>query len=146
MPYFSDTSKRRLATCHKDLQILFEEVVVRYDCIVIEGHRGKTRQDKAFNEGKSKLKYPDGNHNAVPSLAVDVAPYVGRARGKIDWKDSAQFNHFAGFVQGLAERLLNEGHIKHRIRWGGDWRMTYTNLKANKFKDLVHFELRKPTK
>ena len=79
-------------------------------------------------------------------MAVDVAPYVGKARGKIDWNDADQFNHFAGFVQGVAERLYNEGAINFWIRWGGDWRRSFTNLKANKFKDLVHFELKKPTK
>lgn len=146
MPYFSSKSKSKLKSCHKDLRLLFEEVVVRYDCIVIEGHRGQKRQDKAFNEGKSKKKYPDGKHNQTPSIAVDVAPYVGRKRGMIDWNDTKQFVHFAGFVQGVAERLLNEKAISHRIRWGGDWRMSYTNLKANKFQDYVHFELIKPNK
>lgn len=143
MPRFSKRSKSRLKTCDNELQTLFNEVVVRYDCTILCGHRGKTAQNKAFNDGFSKLKYPNSNHNKIPSMAVDVAPYVGKARGNIDWKDINQFYHFAGYVRGVAERLLNEGVLTYSLRWGGDWKRTYTQTKKNKFRDLVHFELDK---
>lgn len=110
------------------LQQLFTEVVKTYDCTVLEGHRNEADQNAAFESGKSKLKFPDGKHNGVPSLAVDVAPYP------IDWNNTKRFYHFAGYVQGIAKMK----GIK--IRWGGDWDKDY-DLDDQTFNDLVHFEL-----
>ena len=129
MPKFSKRSLDRLGTCDERLQSIFKEVVKGFDCTVIEGHRGKERQNKAFDEGKSKLRYPKGNHNKVPSTAVDVAPYP------VDWKDRDRFHYFAGYVLGIAKMM------GHTIRFGGDWNMN-TQVKDNNFDDLVHFELR----
>lgn len=127
MPKFSQSSIDKLETCHPDLVKLFNEVVKEFDCIILEGHRGKEDQDKAFREGKSKLPWPKGKHNKLPSEAVDVAPYP------VDWKDRERFIYFAGFVMGRAAEL----GIK--IRWGGDWDGD-KDLKDNSFSDLVHFE------
>ena len=100
-----------------------------FDCTILEGHRGKERQDKAYADGKSKVKYPDGKHNQFPSVAVDVAPYP------IDWSDRDRFHYFGGFVLGVAKQMgMN-------IRWGGDWNQD-TKTKDNKFDDLVHFEIK----
>jgi len=129
MPKFGKTSKFRLGTCEEDLQKLFNEVIKHFDCSVLEGHRGQKEQDKYFNEGKSKLKYPNGRHNAIPSRAVDVIPYP------VDWEDTNRMYYFAGIVKGLA---LSMGIS---IRWGGDWDGD-TEVKDTKFKDLPHFELR----
>lgn len=128
MAEFGRTSRRRLKTCHPLLKHLFQQVVERYDCSILTGHRTKASQNKAVREGKSKLAWPKGNHNKKPSLAVDVAPYP------IDWQNTKRFYHFAGFVQGLA----NELHIP--IRWGGDWDRDF-DLDDQTFNDLVHFEL-----
>jgi len=129
MPRFSKRSLGRLETCDERLQKIFKEVVKGFDCTIIEGHRSKERQNKAFDEGKSKLRYPKGNHNKVPSAAVDVAPYP------IDWSDRERFHYFAGYVLGIAKMM------GHTIRFGGDWNMD-TQVKDNNFDDLVHFELR----
>ena len=129
MPKFGYKSKKRLKTCDEDLVFLFEEVVKYFDCTVLEGHRGKRLQNKYFKEGKSKLQYPDGNHNKIPSFAVDVVPYP------IDWEDRERMTYFAGFVKGIAIMLGIP------IRWGGDWNGN-NDLKDNNFDDLPHFELR----
>lgn len=134
MPRFSRTSLDRLATCHPDLQVLFERVVQHFDCTILEGNRGQAAQDAAFREGKSQLRYPHGKHNGLPSMAVDVAPYP------IDWNDLSRFRYFAGYVQGVAEMLRLQGEMEHAVRWGGDWDQD-TELKDNRFNDLVHFEL-----
>ena len=131
MPKFGKSSKRRLATCHEDLQELFNEVIKYFDCSIIEGHRGKEDQNKYFDEGKSKVKYPNGRHNANPSNAVDVVPYP------VDWKDTDRMYYFAGFVKGIAAIMGIP------IRWGGDWNDN-TEVKDTNFKDLPHFELRRP--
>tara|TARA_R110002051_G_scaffold324738_1_gene423377 strand:+ start:745 stop:1140 length:396 start_codon:yes stop_codon:yes gene_type:complete len=129
MPRFGKRSRSRLKTCDTRLQDLFNEVIKHFDCSVIQGHRGKEDQNKAFKEGKSKLKYPNGNHNATPSRAVDVAPYP------INWNDRERFTYFAGYVVGIALQM------GLKIRWGGDWDMD-TQVKDNNFDDLPHFELR----
>lgn len=128
MPKFSATSKLKLNTCSPLLRTLFNTVIETYDCQILEGHRGQAAQDKAFAEGKSKLKWPQGKHNSLPSKAVDVAPYP------VDWKDSKRFYHFAGYVQGVAKEL----GIK--VRWGGDWDSDL-DFSDNTFDDLVHFEV-----
>ena len=129
MPRFGKRSISRLKTCDQKLQELFYEVVKHFDCSIIEGHRGEERQNKAFADGKSKVKYPNGKHNQNPSIAVDVAPYP------IDWSDRDRFHYFGGFVLGVAKEMgMN-------IRWGGDWNQD-TETKDNKFDDLVHFEIK----
>ncbi len=129
MPKFSKKSLSKLETCDKRLQDLFLRVVKKFDCTILEGHRSKDRQNKLFDEGKSKLKYPKGKHNSLPSKAVDVAPYP------IDWNDRERFTYFAGYVLGIAYQM------GLKIRWGGDWDMD-TQVKDNNFDDLPHFEIK----
>ena len=134
MPQFSMWSISKLSTCHKDLQTLFNEVIKNFDCIVLEGHRDQAAQDKAFSEGKSQLKYPDGKHNSNPSHAVDVSPYP------IIWSNINRFYWFAGYVMGIAQKLYDEKKMTHKIRFGGDWNND-KNITDNKFNDLVHYEI-----
>lgn len=129
MPKFGKRSRANLKTAHDDLQRLFKEVVKYFDCTVICGHRDESSQNKAFHEGFSKVKFPNGRHNAMPSQAVDVCPYP------VDWKDLDRFRYFAGFVLGVASQM----GIK--VRWGGDWDMD-TFTRDNKFNDLPHFEIK----
>ena len=129
MPKFSKKSKEKLETCDDNLIELFNEVINTYDCTIIIGHRTKEEQDEAFRTGKSKLKFPHSKHNEEPSMAVDVAPCP------IDWKNTKRFYHFAGYVQGIAEKLGIP------IRWGGDWDSD-RDLDDQNFMDLVHFELK----
>ena len=129
MPKFGRKSRTRLATCDTELQNLFSEVVKYFDCSILIGHRGEEDQNKAFDEERSKVRWPKGKHNSKPSTAVDVAPYP------INWEDRERFIYFGGFVKGCAF------HMGIPLRWGGDWDND-TSLSDNKFDDLVHFELR----
>ena len=129
VPKFGKRSRERLATCDEKLQKVFYKVIDYVDCSVIEGHRGEERQNKLYEEGKTKVKYPSGRHNHNPSRAVDVVPYP------VDWSDRERFHLFAGFVLGLAQSM----GIK--LRWGGDWNMNF-DVDDNKFDDFPHFELK----
>tara|TARA_R100000808_G_scaffold8593_2_gene24306 strand:+ start:1305 stop:1694 length:390 start_codon:yes stop_codon:yes gene_type:complete len=129
MPKFGKRSMSKLETCHEDLQQIFYQVIKHFDCTVTEGHRGEEEQNKYFEEGKSKVKFPKGRHNSYPSRAIDVAPYP------IDYNDLDRFYYFAGFVKGVAAML------DIPIRWGGDWNDD-TQVKDTGFKDLPHFELK----
>ena len=129
MPKFGRRSRKNLESCNEDLQELFNEVIKYFDCTVLEGHRGKDRQNSLFEEGKTKVKFPDGRHNSFPSRAVDIVPYP------VDWDDRERMSYFAGFVKGIASTMGIP------IRWGGDWNGN-NDLKDNNFDDLPHFELR----
>jgi len=135
MNNFSETSKERLKTCHRDLQTLFGHVIQDYDCTIICGQRGEKEQNEAFEAGFSKLKYPDSKHNGKPSLAVDVAPYE---KG-VDW-GKLQSAFFAGYVKGVADRLYRIGVISHKIRLGIDWDSD-NDIDDTKFWDACHFEI-----
>ena len=129
MPKFGKRSKNALSSCDERLINVFNEVIKTVDCSVLEGHRGQSKQDKFYEEGKSKVKYPSGRHNKLPSMAVDVAPYP------IDWDDRERFHLFAGFVLGIAKSMgIN-------LRWGGDWNQNWF-VDDNKFDDFPHFELK----
>ena len=130
MPRYSKTSKKRLATCDKRLQDLFNEVIKHVDCSILEGHRSKERQNKLYDEGRTKVRYPEGRHNADPSKAVDVTPYP------VNWEDRERQTLFAGFVLGIARGM------GLRLRWGGDWDQDF-QVMDNRFDDFPHFEIRK---
>ena len=129
MARFGKTSKERLATCDERLRKVSNEVIKYIDCSVLEGHRSEERQNKLFEEGKTKVKYPKGRHNSSPSRAVDVTPYP------VDWDDRERQTLFAGFVLGIARSM------DIRLRWGGDWDMDF-KVMDNRFDDFPHFELR----
>lgn len=128
MPKFGKQSQANLATCHPDLQSLANEVIKYVDHSVTCGHRGQAEQDKAFAEGKSKLKFPNGEHNKLPSRAIDVAPFP------INWNDSEAFTLLSGVYFGVASMLGIK--IRLGIDWDGDF-----NVLEHSFKDRPHIEL-----
>jgi peptidoglycan LD-endopeptidase CwlK len=131
MARFSKKSQARLDSCHKDLERVFDKVLEngRWDCSILEGYRSPERQNELFRQKLSEVSGGNSKHNYLPSLAVDVAPYP------IDWKNLERFRRFGEYVLGVADSL----GIK--LRWGGDWDGD-TDIKDQKFNDLVHFELR----
>ncbi len=149
-PEYSSVSRARLSTCHEDLQLLFNEVILTYDTSIICGFRDAEDQDKAFSTGRSKVQYPWSKHNRIMSRAVDAGPYDSTIRN-IPWYNGVdrdmsftqiafelenlkQWYSFGGYVRATAERL----GIK--IRWGGHWDGDF-NFKDQNFHDLPHFEL-----
>ena len=141
MPSFGNTSNKRLETCEEDLQVLFNEIVKDFDCIILEGHRSIKRQQRLFKEGKSKIDgiNKKGKHNYDPSRAVDVAPYFAEVP-HVRWNDTKTFYYFSGYVLGVAKELYKEEKMSHKVRWGGDWDKDH-NINDQTFMDLVHFEI-----
>jgi peptidoglycan L-alanyl-D-glutamate endopeptidase CwlK len=129
MPAFSNKSRAKLDSCHRDLQLICERVIQYYDFSVLEGYRSGDRQNELFRQGKSKLKSGQSKHNQDPSRAVDIAPY------EIDWDNAKRFYLLAGMMFQAA----NDLGIK--IRWGGDWDGDWDHGDQS-FMDLPHFELR----
>ena len=129
MPKYSTRSKQRLSTCDERLQKVFDEVIKHVDCSILEGHRSKERQNKLYDEKRTKVRYPNGRHNSSPSKAVDVTPYP------VDWEDRERQTLFAGFVLGIARGM------GYKLRWGGDWDQDF-QVMDNRFDDFPHFEIK----
>ena len=138
MGMFSMSSLNKLATCHEDLQVLFNHVVKNFDCMIAVGHRGEAEQNQDVAEGKSKTPWPTSKHNSSPSMAVDVYPYP-----LPEWKNSNDFIFFGGYVLGVADLLYEQGLMRHKVRYGGDWNMN-ERVSDSTFFDLGHFELYVP--
>jgi peptidoglycan L-alanyl-D-glutamate endopeptidase CwlK len=144
MPSFSNRSKSRLATCHPKLQALMNEVIKKYDCSIIEGHRTKDVQDEYFTRNVTKVRWPDSKHNKNPSRAVDVVPYIKEMGGavfpqpnestEVILRKTGACYMFLGYVKRVAEEM------GIRIRFGADWDSD-TNLLDQQFHDLPHIEL-----
>lgn len=140
MPNFSDASKKQLDTCILPLQKLAYAAIRYVNFTVLEGHRGEEAQNKDFREGKSKLQWPNGNHNKFPSYAFDVAPYP------IDWGSDihkkARFYYLAGVMFQEFNRLQEDGLISGglALRWGGDWDGD-KDFSDQTFDDLGHYEI-----
>ena len=138
MPVFGKTSLERLRTCDHRLQEIAFEVVKRFDCTVVEGHRSEELQNHCFDTGKSKLRWPNSKHNSIPSRAIDIAVWDGSQR-RIVWGDQSQYDRetallFAAFFKGVAAGLGYE------VIWGGDWDSDWSR-KDQSFHDWPHFEL-----
>ncbi len=139
MPAFGAASLAQLQTCDPRLQRILRRAILIVDFKILEGHRGEAAQNKAFAEGKSKLRWPHGNHNAFPSRAVDIAPLsTDTSRGALDWEDLVAFGRLMGIVQAIG---FDEGYrLRFGLDWDGDFR-TVGRDKDETFMDAPHVEL-----
>ena len=141
MATFSTASMQKLMTCDPRLQRILLEAIERREFTILEGHRNQADQDAAFDRGTSKLRYPHGKHNAMPSRAVDIAPYYMDGGDKITWKDVPAFARLMGYI----ERIAFEHGVKVRLGmdWDGDFR-TAGHDPGEAFLDAPHLELVEP--
>ena len=128
-------SKERLDTCDTHLQRIVNAVAQEMNIQVICGHRSKEDQDKAWEEKKSKVRYPHSKHNSIPSQAVDLAPLkIVDGHRVIDWNDKQGFQDLANLMFKYADKF------GIHIRWGGDFNMDGTKT-TNDSWDMPHWEL-----
>ncbi|AUR98388.1 hedgehog signaling/DD-peptidase zinc-binding domain protein [Vibrio phage 1.250.O._10N.261.55.E11] len=124
---YGKTSAARLATCHPEIQRLFNSLINDYDVSIICGHRTEAEQNAAVAKGASKTRFPNSKHNSLPSLGIDAALYP------IDWNDVGRHYMFVGIVRERARELGIP------IRCGADWDSDFATSDQT-FNDLVHFE------
>jgi len=136
MPSYSKSSRKKLETCHQDLQTIFNYVIKYWDNTIICGHRTKEEQDDVYEKGYSQVKYPNSKHNSFPSMAVDSVPYP------INWTNTDRMKVYVGFVLGVAAMMKSNGQIEHHLVSGLDWDSD-TFLKDHTFHDHPHFQLKK---
>ena len=125
---YGKSSTARLATCHPDLQRLFNELIKDWDISILCGHRSKEDQNAAVRAGNSKTVWPNSKHNSTPSKGIDAALYP------VDWNDTGRHYMFVGMVKQKAKDLGID------ITCGADWDND-NNTDDQTFNDLVHFEV-----
>lgn len=132
---FGVISLHNLSTCTPALQQLFGEAIRRapkwLDFAVICGHRDEREQNAAFAKGTSKKRWPDGEHNKLPSRAVDIRPALPFSME--DWNDRLRFARLVGFIECVAVDLGIP--IRLGLDWDGDGRSI-----DETFEDLGHIE------
>ena len=119
-------------SCHNDIITICSLAlqVSPVDITIVCGHRNMADQNKAYNEKKSRVKWPNSSHNSSPSNAVDLVPYIN---GVLQWNNIQQLHLVAGLIIGIGAAQ------NVPIRWGGAWDGQLN--KPWKFNDLYHFEL-----
>ncbi|MEK0324566.1 MAG: hypothetical protein QQN63_02585 [Nitrosopumilus sp.] len=156
---YGSASLTRLHTCHGDLQRIANQALSLgiMDISVICGHRTEKEQDALYPKFTS-VKWPDSNHNPLPSLAIDLAPYhsvYGYLSGRreqvedIARRENRDYLEAYCFIQSEYHRLSGivlscARHLKIELRWGGDWDSD-SNVLNQTFIDLPHFELVNPS-
>ena len=140
---FGRISRGNLDTCHLDLQLIMEEgiKVSQVDFGISEGHRSVEKQKEYFDRGLSQIDgiTKKGKHNYDPSMASDIYAYIP---GKPNLSYTvANLAYLAGVITSVAKRLLTNGKITHKIRWGGNWNRNYEIITDQTFQDLPHYEL-----
>lgn len=146
---FGTQSRQRLATCHPDLVLIAEEAL-RYSPVdfgISEGVRSDQKQLEYFLAKKSRLdpripaqrdKCRHLSDETGVSNAFDVYAYIpGKPQLAYD------LNHLSligGILTSTAARLLDEGRITSRVRWGGNWDGDGEIIVDQTFNDLPHLE------
>ena len=138
---FGKTSQERLDTCEEPLiRVMSRAIeVTLVDFAVLCGRRTEEKQNRAFDKGHSKVKFPWSRHNKKPSGAVDVGPYDRTIEGRIPWlHDTLPHAEYVRRVKmwyelaGVIHAVAAEMNVP--IEWGGRW---------STIVDLPHWQLRK---
>lgn len=136
MPTFSKASEELLRTVHPDLVRVLRTAIQIKDFKILCGHRGEEAQHAAFQSGASKLDWPDGNHNSIPSTACDLLAYDTPNARIFPFDAIEEQAILAGVILACAYLMDTP------VRWGHDW--NHNAIAADEGKRLVdrfHFEL-----
>ena len=128
---FGFDSTAALDTADDRLQWIAHKVLLIKDHSLLKGHRPENEQNEAFEDGNSKLQWPKGKHNALPSKALDVQTYP-RPPDEGDLR-SEQF-YLLGLYVGIGAELGIE------LRTGADWDDD-GEVADNGWDDLFHVEI-----
>jgi len=134
MNRFGDKSMLALRTAEPVLLEIAFKVLEIKDHSILKGHRTESEQNAAFHSNNSKLLWPNGKHNSLPSNAIDVQTYP---RPPLDPHDD-QLRDEQYYLLGLYVGVAHEMRLK--LRTGADWD-TDGEVSDNGWDDLFHVEL-----
>lgn len=128
---FGEISESRLSTVYIPAQKIVRHALQLSDVdfSVICGHRNLVDQLKAYSDGNSPISGVDrySHHNFMPSLAVDLCPYV-EGIGLV-WDDSRLWESLVKAMFLSKNRLYGKNYY---MEWGGNWQKP----------DKPHFQFR----
>jgi len=126
------SKKHRQSIDHR-LNAVSDRVLKLRDHSIIEGHRPEKEQNAAFNATpqRSKIKWPDGKHNSIPSKALDMQPHPMP-------EDDDTLREDLSYIAGLYVGIGSEMGLT--LRWGGDFDMDGETA-DNRWDDLFHLEI-----
>jgi len=143
-------SQKHFDTIHKDLQAIVLELLKVYDVSVISGVRTDAEQLALYKDNKSTLdgisrkskhQPKEDEDGKMVSFAVDIMPYKkGSNAFSNKMLDNVRFYFMMGLMRSISIRLLEEGKISHKLRFGLDWDSDDVYFDQN-FHDLPHAEL-----
>lgn len=113
-----------------ELVLLVDDLLYYMDVSLTTGHRNKQDQNDLYPVF-TKVRWPNGKHNRLPSKAVDMQPYPYP-------KSENSLRAALGYMAGLST-LIAERH-GFKIRWGGDWNRN-GDVTDQEFNDLFHIEV-----
>ncbi len=128
MNTFGRTSRAELATADARLQTVAHRVLRIKDHSIVKGHRPKLEQNAAFASGNSKLQWPDGEHNDLPSKALDVQTFP---RPETEQELREDQLYLLGLYVGIASEM------GITLRSGADWDRD-GEIAVNGFDDFYH--------
>jgi len=121
------------ATSDPRLNDIGDVVLQIKDHSVVKGHRGREEQDAAFFSvpQRTKLRWPNGNHNAIPSKAQDVQSYPFP---ETEQEQREEQLYLLGLYRGVAEMMGIP------LRTGADFDRD-GEISDSTFEDFFHVEL-----
>lgn len=149
MNKFGHASQNALDSAHGALRLIAVKVLAIKDHSVLKGHRPESEQNAAYygNPQRSKLKWPDGKHNGVPSRAIDVQTYPLPLNGLAQaatilpkYKEEYQrrLREEQLYLLGLYMGIASEMGIT--LRTGADWDRD-GEIADNGWDDFFHVEI-----
>ena len=138
---FSEVGDRRYKKLKNDLEICKEfnwslsdlRKLTMYERHSVIRYINDLRKKMNRENRKSK-------HNYWPSKAFDFHIYVP-GRPDLTWNEDAII-FVAGIIMGTAQDLYNQGSIRSKIRWGGNFdRDNIIGSVEGEFFDPVHIEI-----
>ena len=104
------------------------------DFSVYEAIRSKAQQNRFYDIGKSRVRWPNGAHNIRNpgdlANAFDLVPFIN---GRASWL-RVHCVALSGILLAAAAVLGED------IRWGGNWDRDGEPITDQDFQDLVHYE------
>jgi len=146
---FGTNSKKRLSTCHSDIQKVLNLAITRskVDFGLSEGERSIERQQELYAIGRTVNVHKrtvtnvdgvvkKGKHNHSPSLAVDIYVWHDNpsTRKQINY-DEAHLSYVAGVIDSCAAELNID------ITWGGNWDNDGIIKFDQGLNDMPHFQI-----
>ena len=130
MNSFGRASRTNLRTVEFQGQQLAHRVLKIKDHSILQGHRPEDEQNAAFDTGNSKLRWPDGKHNRLPSTAMDVQTHPVPEREQELREEQL---YLLGLYRGIGSEMDME------VTTGADWDSN-GEISDNGFDDFFHVE------